>query len=258
MFTSFREIQLAPFDIASMKKSYAKAKPFPHIVIDNIFRDSFVEDLASDIILMSEQKRTKWYGYNNPLEKKLAMPHMEAMSEELRMYFHIVNSGNFLRFLEDVTGIKGLLPDPHLNGGGIHYIPNGGKLDLHVDYNYHPETELDRRLNILLYLNKNWKDEWGGCLELWNTEKTECKVIGPTFNRMVIFSTTEKSIHGHPRPTKCPHNWPRLSLATYYYTNGRPDEEKGDKHSTVFHKHPEEKDDPAMDELRKKRSRGRL
>jgi hypothetical protein len=117
----------------------------------------------------------------------------------------------------------------------MHQIVRGGKLGVHVDFNKHPHTKLDRRLNLLIYLNRDWEEEHGGHFELWDTEGKEFrKRVLPVFNRCVVFSTTEVSYHGHPHPLQCPEGQSRKSLAMYYYSNGRPASEVAARHSTVF------------------------
>ena len=134
---------------------------------------------------------------------------------------------------------KGIrIPDEKLNGGGLHEIKAGGLLKVHTDFNKHPTNNFDRRVNVLIYLNKDWKKEYKGCLELWDKEMKECKQkIFPSFNKMVIFSTTDFSNHGHPDPIDCPSNISRKSIALYYFSAGRPKEEvfdKGKKNRTYF------------------------
>jgi Rps23 Pro-64 3,4-dihydroxylase Tpa1-like proline 4-hydroxylase len=146
-----------------------------------------------------------------------------------------LNSDITLRFLEKLTGIKNLIPDPTFTGGGYHKIKAGGKLAIHADYNIHPHTKLHRRINLLVYLNPNWIEEWGGNLELWNknlTEKTHA--IAPMFNRAVIFNITDDAYHGHPEPLNCPDNQARYSMALYYFTEDRPEEEKNSEHSALW------------------------
>jgi hypothetical protein len=140
-----------------------------------------------------------------------------------------------------LTGIQGLVPDPHLWGGGLHQILPGGKLAVHADFNKYPHFKLDRRLNVLVYLNRDWQEQWGGQLELWNRDMTRCEQrILPLFNRMVCFSTTDSSFHGHPDPLRCPADRTRRSLALYYYSNGRPAEEIGRPHTTLFQYRPDD------------------
>ncbi|MFA7273191.1 MAG: 2OG-Fe(II) oxygenase [Crocinitomicaceae bacterium] len=141
-------------------------------------------------------------------------------------------------FLTNLTGIKNLIPDPSLAGGDYHELKPGVFLKIHSDFNKHPDTKLDRRINVLVYLNKDWKSEFGGQFELWNDLMTECvQKIEPKFNTVAIFSTTSKSYHGNPEIIKCDENNSRKSIATYYNTNGRPEVEIKDylaEHSTIF------------------------
>ncbi len=163
------------------------------------------------------------------------------MDAYLRDVLYQFNSSAVINFLEELTGIDGLIPDPHFEGGGLHQIEPGGYLDVHVDFNFHHRLKLDRRLNLILYLNKNWKEEYNGHLELWNRDMTQCvQRVAPIFNRCVVFSTTDFSYHGHPDVLQSPPGVTRKSLALYYYSNGRPDEERSDAHSTIFRNRPGE------------------
>lgn len=138
---------------------------------------------------------------------------------------HFLNSEPFLLFLQNLTGIKEtLIPDPYFEGGGCHQIKPGGYLKLHVDFHKHRKMNIDRRVNVLVYLNKDWEESWRGHFELWEKDMSKMVTkIAPFFNRMAIFSTTDYSWHGHPDELLCPENRTRKSLALYYYTNGRPD-----------------------------------
>jgi Rps23 Pro-64 3,4-dihydroxylase Tpa1-like proline 4-hydroxylase len=152
-----------------------------------------------------------------------------------------------------------LVVDCQLNGGGLHQITRGGKLDVHIDYNYHPVTKLDRRLNVLLYLNSEWDSHWKGELELWDSDVQNCPTrILPTSNRLVVFSTTEESNHGHPEPLQCPPDRTRKSIALYYYSNGRPEHETVPPHSTIFKRRPCDPVDQEQERLRELRSLKRL
>lgn len=165
------------------------------------------------------------------------------MGDATRMLLYSFNSSTFITFLEILTGIDGIIPDPHFEGGGLHQIERGGYLKMHVDFNRHNKMRLDRRLNLLIYLNKDWQEEYGGHLELWDRNMTQCvKKVLPVFNRFVVFSTNDFSYHGHPEPLTCPEDRSRKSLALYYYTNGRPAEElaDGNTHSTIFMERPGE------------------
>jgi Rps23 Pro-64 3,4-dihydroxylase Tpa1-like proline 4-hydroxylase len=224
--------------------NYKNSLPFPHIVIDN-----FLEKKIAEIAYNELSKFNVWdhdpTDYSKLAQQnKFFMPSpnykedLELMKKDSVTAFQILqflNSDITLRFLEKLTGVKNLIPDPTFTGGGYHKIKAGGKLAIHADYNIHPHTKLHRRINLLVYLNPNWIEEWGGNLELWNknlTEKTHA--IAPMFNRAVIFNITDDAYHGHPEPLSCPDNQARYSMALYYFTEDRPEEEKNSEHSALW------------------------
>ena len=227
------KMQAGPEDAAA----YRAAAPFPHAVFDDFFDPVVLDRVLSEF---PGVKGIDWVRYDDPrFEVKLASRSEQQIGLFTRYLIYALNSSAFLQFLERLTGIKGLVPDPHLWGGGLHQIPPGGKLAVHADFNNYPHFKLDRRLNVLVYLNRDWRDEWGGHLELWDREMTRCEHrIAPLFNRMVCFSTTDTSYHGHPDELRCPPDRTRRSLALYYYSNGRPAEEIGRSHSTLFRYRP--------------------
>jgi Rps23 Pro-64 3,4-dihydroxylase Tpa1-like proline 4-hydroxylase len=224
------------------REAYAQAKPFPHIVLDNFLPEAFLNTVLSEFPKVDS---IDWQRFNNSVEKKNASRDELQMGETIRMLLYQLNSSTFIKFLENLTGIDGLIPDPHFVGGGLHQIERGGFLKMHVDFNKHTTLNLDRRLNLLIYLNQDWQEEYGGNLELWDQDMTRCEQkILPIFNRCVIFSTTDFSYHGHPNPLTCPEGQTRKSLALYYYSNGRPAEEVSGGHSTLFKTRPNEQLEP--------------
>lgn len=236
-------------------EDFKKADPFPHCVIDNFL----YEEHAKMLYELFPKPDSDWYEYNNIFEKKRAIDQIDKMPTPHALTCHMFNSSIMIQILENITQINGLIPDPWLRGGGLHQIMNGGKLDIHADFNVHQYLKLDRRLNVLLYLNHDWKEEYGGHLELWNSNMTEVRQkILPIFNRLVIFETTDKAFHGHPEPVTCPDTTSRKSLAFYYYTNGRPQEEWSAPHSTKFVPRPFDPISKETEELRKLRNQGRL
>ncbi|MEB3359568.1 MAG: 2OG-Fe(II) oxygenase [Synechococcales bacterium] len=237
-------------DLASKHcEAYQSAQPFPHIVIDNFLPESILNEVLEDF---PKPESIDWKQFDAPAEKKLASKSELQMSEKTRYLLYQFNSSTFIEFLERLTGIEGIIPDPHFVGGGLHQIERGGFLKIHADFNRHKRLKLDRRLNLLLYLNKDWQEEYGGHFELWDTEMTKCeKRILPIFNRCVVFSTTDFSFHGHPEPLTCPEGYTRKSLALYYYTNGRPAEEVSGSHSTIFRARPDETIAPKTQGLKK-------
>jgi len=217
-------------------EAYKANKPFPHIYFDDFLPVGAAEAALRDF---PEPKQLAWAEFNRPKERKLAFDEVERLPRSVREVLYFLNSRPMVRFLEVLTGIDGVISDPYYVGGGLHQIKPGGNLEVHVDFNRHNKFKLDRRINLLIYLNKDWKEEYGGHFELWNRDMSaaEQKVL-PIFNRCAIFSTTEFSYHGHPTPLACPPDRTRKSMATYYYSNGRPEEEISGEHSTLFQTRP--------------------
>jgi len=215
------------------RPGYLTADPFPHIVIDDFFPDPSILDRVAAEFPPPDNRA--WRHHTHQHSRKRALNDVTQMGPDtLRVLLH-ANASPFVDFLEQLTGIDCLVSDPHLVGGGIHEIERGGFLDIHADFNRHDRLSLDRRLNVLSYLNREWPDEYGGQLELWDDRMSgPVQRIAPVFNRFVVFSTTETSFHGHPAPLACPPARSRRSLALYYYTNGRPAEEVTDAHLTVY------------------------
>jgi len=224
-------------DTAGQYKShYQSAKPFPNIYIDGFFDENFLSKVAAEFPDLSAGKNAS---YNSPTEIKMASKGEERFGSAALQLAHYLNSEPFLEFLQQLTGIEEtLLPDPYYEGGGYHEIKPGGFLKIHADFNKHKLTGLDRRINVLVYLNKDWDESYGGHFELWDENMKNCGVsILPLFNRMAIFSTTSTSYHGHPDPLTCPADRSRRSFALYYYTNGRPAAEAKafkEAHGTLF------------------------
>jgi hypothetical protein len=220
-------------DARALAAAYRDAQPFPHIAVDGLF-----DDEALDAVLREfpAPEAMKWMRFDNPLEKKLGFYHeTSALSDTIRRILDAMNSFEMLLWLEALTGIDGLIPDPYFGGGGLHQIEPGGFLKVHTDFNVHPKLKLDRRLNMLIYLNRNWAEEYGGHLELWDREGRGCvERILPVFNRTVVFSTSDTSYHGHPHPLTSPPGVTRKSVSLYYYTAGRPAEERSAPHDTIF------------------------
>ncbi len=220
----------------SLHKSYASAAPFPNIALTNFFNEKMLEEVLSEFPDLSAHDSVV---HNNARELKFAGKGERSFGPRMRSFMHFLNSEPFLEFLQEITGIKEtLLSDPYFVGGGLHEIKPGGLLKIHADFNKHPMTGLDRRINVLVYLNKDWEEAYGGHFELWDKDMQGCvKKILPAFNTMAIFSTTDFSYHGHPDPLTCPPHMSRKSLALYYYSNGRPASEINlatGEHMTLF------------------------
>jgi Rps23 Pro-64 3,4-dihydroxylase Tpa1-like proline 4-hydroxylase len=177
---------------------YIAAQPFPHIILDNLISPEALDTVLEEF---PNPQSAVWKEYENYHEKKLETQGEEKIGAFTAHLLYQFNSAPFLRFLEVLTGIENLIPDPYFYGGGLHQIPKGGKLGVHADFSKHGKFPLERRINVLVYLNKDWKEEYGGKLELWNRDMSQCvhKIL-PLYNRMVIFNITDWGFHGHPDP----------------------------------------------------------
>ena len=212
--------------------AYRSADPFPHMVIDDLLDRELLREVLREFDAMD---RTLWKHRERETERKYASEEFLRFGPTTRALITHLNAAPFLTFLEKLTGIAGIFPDPHLRGGGLHEIRRGGVLGVHADFNFYKRLNLYRRLNLLIYLNDNWSEEWGGALELWDRSGTRCvQRIAPLFNRAVLFDTSNFSYHGHPHPLQCPEDRSRKSLALYYYTVEAPADEDRTPHTTVF------------------------
>ncbi len=228
------------------RREYLDATPFPNLVIDDFLPKSTFDEVHRCFTLPSETVRFEDYSANledgSPAQAgKIHLSSVMEMHPVVRNLVFEMCSFSFLKALQRITGIRGLLPDPLLQGGGIHLVKRGGLLRVHADFNRHDRYRLDRRVNLLLYFNPDWKESYGGHLELWTKDMGRCeKRILPIANRCVIFSTTSHSFHGHPHPLTCPENVMRKSISLYYYSIGRPATEVQPAHNTLWQRLPSE------------------
>lgn len=223
----------------SLSAQYRSARPFPHIVIDNF--------IDADILhrILREWPPTEDRPYFNRAQERLKYQwdRAEIGSTYIRSFLAEMNSPGVIRFIEEMTGIKKLVPDPYFFGGGLHETKAGGHLSVHADFNVHSELALIRRINLLVYLNDDWDDEFGGHLELWDTGMTRCvHKISPKFARAVIFNTDSDAFHGQPEPLRCPPDRSRRSLALYYYTAAEEGIKTVRKRTTQFKPRPQSAD----------------
>ena len=208
-------------NLEQLNKSFINAQPYEHIVIDNFLNDEYISNIEKEF----PEKYDDWFKYNNPLEVKYAYDNISNLKKNTELLFYILSSPQVINLFRKITGINNLNYDEYLHGAGIHAHPRNGKLAIHLDYEKHPISGKERRLNLILYLNKEWKEEWLGSTELWNQDVTECIFKSPIkFNSCLIFRTNDISWHGLPEPIKCPEGVFRKSLAYYYIS---PLESKG-------------------------------
>ncbi len=216
-----------------LSETYAQNKPWPHIVLDDFIEPDVLERVRSEAAIVRRSEYYEKFVDRKTDHNKYAFA-PDVVGLETSRLINFLNSGAFVGYLEKLTGIGGLLTDPSYFGGGLHKIQTGGYLEVHTDFNHLQRYNLERRLNLLLYLNKDWKPHYNGNLELWDrTSMSLVTAVAPIFNRCVVFSTTGDSLHGHPLPLATPRGTERMSIALYYYTNTWNPEEH--VHSTLFH-----------------------
>ena len=214
------------YEICALSDSYHAAEPFKYVVADNFLPKRHVKFLSDNFPSRSHPVWLDWkkrsphqYGKQGPGCSR----NFHLLDPHFRLALQEFNAATFLSFLEELTGIKKLLPDPYFTGGGIHQILKGGILDVHTDFNKYERLGLYRALNVLIYLNGEWSPSFGGELELWDKSPKlggkPVKSIPPVYNRMVVFRTDKKSFHGHPNEWVAPEKITRRSIALYYYTS---------------------------------------
>lgn len=217
----------------SFAERYQSAQPYNHICIDNFLPPELLDHVREDISQLPEPEAS----FSRAQENLKSSYVPERLPEFSKNLFYALNSRPFLLFLEEMTGIKGLIPDPYFIGAGIHKTLNGGHLDIHADFNLHKQMGVERRLNVLIYLNKDWQEDWGGCFEIWDKQMTRKEAsFTPIYNRMVCFSTGSDTFHGNPEPVNHPNGEPRQSIALYYYTATWDASRKS--HTTLFKPRP--------------------
>jgi Rps23 Pro-64 3,4-dihydroxylase Tpa1-like proline 4-hydroxylase len=227
LFDNDRFIELAE----ECRGSYAEAEPFAHAVFDDFLPPEVLERVLTEFPTTGRD----WRQLDSTNQRKLSSQCEAKFGHHTRELLRECNGPGCLQFLETLTGIGGLIPDPHLEGGGLHQIQRGGFLKVHVDFNKHPRLNLDRRINLIIYLNKNWQEAFNGHLELWDRTMSRCITrVLPVFNLAVVFKTTVYAYHGHPERLNCPEDRTRRSLALYFYTNGRPADELPETHGTLW------------------------
>jgi hypothetical protein len=219
---------------AERSEAYAAAAPFPHAVIDGLFDVEGLRRVAAEI---PTKTQTGWTTWDTANEWKHVFDKPEHFGPSARQLCDELNSSEFVRFLERLTGISALVPDPHLTAAGYFQVKRAGFLNVHIDFARNPKLALVRRVNVLVYLNDDWEESWGGQLELWSSMDSGPVVqVGPIMNRMVIFSTPDAP-HGHPKPVNAPDGRSRLCFSAYYFTSPDAADAPDDRNGVLFSEH---------------------
>jgi hypothetical protein len=212
---------------------YRSAAPFPHAVLDDFLPGELARELSRSFPAFDD---IAWIERDNEQNRRRYQHDETRVPSLLREMLRELNSRQFILFVETLTGIDNLLPDPFFVGGGVHESERGDFLNVHADFNWHHKLQAHRRCNVLIYLTEDWDEAWGGATELWDREMSGPLVsVTPQFNRALVFSTSEHSNHGQPRPNQCPDAVVRKVLNLYYYTTHRADEDaEATPHFTLY------------------------
>jgi hypothetical protein len=212
------DIERLEGSLTELVATYRDAEPYPYVMLDNFLLPGVVERAAGEF---PTPDSPDWRNYTHVNERKYGNVHVHTWGPLLQELAFALTCDRFCRFLDELTGFDGLLPDLTMDGGGLHQSRRGGYLNVHADFTaHHTEQTWRRRVNLLLYLNPEWDPEWGSALGLWSRDMSRCETtVAPLGNRVVIFTTNEDSFHGHPAPLDCPEDVVRKSMALYYFTD---------------------------------------
>jgi Rps23 Pro-64 3,4-dihydroxylase Tpa1-like proline 4-hydroxylase len=221
-----------------LNRQFVSAEPFRHVVIEKFLEPQFCRELMNQFPSFDAKHALNEMG---DVGRKAVVTDLKRIGPAYAQFDAAIRSRGFLDTMSRITGIPDLLYDPEYVGGGTHENLNGQDLDTHVDFNYHPKRHWHRRLNLIVFLNEEWDETWGGCLELvrdpWTGDAAQPKrIVVPSANRAVIFETNERSWHGFRR-IELPDSkrgFSRRSLAIYLYTRKRPAEEVAASHATIY------------------------
>lgn len=232
---------------------FATTQEIPHAVIDEVFSPKVFSELVNaDLPPLSD---AAWDKYHNPLEKKYTLNAALRIHPKLHWIMWHFTQGHGLQFVKQVTGMHDLVCDPKLTGAGIHRIAKGGKLDLHLDHQTNPNMPgYERKINLIYWIHPEWREEWGGHLELWGGEGRPQYLVSkiePKPNRMALFECSDSSFHGHPDPLQCLPEVYRTSIALYYF---RKTEQNLTRQKVKFVHRPGDVDNAGLQDLRDKRA----
>jgi hypothetical protein len=234
--TSFPHWKWNP-ELSNLSQLYQENRPFPHVFLGDFLDPRFAHAMAAEFPAPTTDA---WVQYKHHNENKLGLNKRALFPRLLGEVVEELNSPDFVAWLSALTGIPDLVPDDSLEGGGLHQSSRGGFLNMHTDFTmHHYHKHWRRRVNLILYLNEGWQEEWGGSIELWDRQMKGCGAkLPPNFNHALIFNTDEGSFHGFPQPLTCPDGVSRKSVALYYYTVGQ----NGKTHarSTNYRSRPED------------------
>jgi Rps23 Pro-64 3,4-dihydroxylase Tpa1-like proline 4-hydroxylase len=199
--------------VDELADEFKTAEPFPLVVLDPFLKEEVAEGLVAEFPSVEGMARTNDYIFGDKRQES----NIAEGGPTTKRYHELLLSAEFAAILSRLTGGRPLFVDAEFHGGGFHQGGDGSFLDTHVDFNIHPHHEdWLRVLNILLYLNKDWKPEYDGNLLVRNDPKQEPRAVAPLLNRAVIMLTADNTYHGYRRMT-LPPGITRKSIAAYAY-----------------------------------------
>lgn len=243
-----------------MKIRESGTSPYPYWTFENLIHASTAQDIFEELQSLSHDADyiSRMYKYDNVFERKFAQDNWDLLPPITKAWLCWTLTAPFIAMIETITGIQGLIADPWLRGGGFHLHKPGGVLMVHKDFTMHPKLKLIRRLNLIVYMNKNYDPSWGGQLELWSKNMEKCEVkIDPGYNMGVLFETPEAP-HGFNTPWSAPIGIGRKSLAVYLYSAPTEEDLRKTHLSTQFLRSKDEQTTDGIEALRERRNHGRL
>jgi hypothetical protein len=222
--------------VSSLRAKYAEAKPWPHIVVNGAFPEKLLDMVAAECTALQAARLI-----TTDTDRMVKQEVSDGLGPATQHLLHLVDSASFREFISEVTGVRDLHSDPTHKFAGVHRTPPGGFTKIHRDFEVHPTTGLFHRVNLLLYLNRDWPDAYGGSLELWPADMSAlgCRIF-PRFNTMILWETHGATLHGLPDPVTCPPGRMRLSVASYYYTTTRRVAASGERRGRYWAARPGE------------------
>ena len=199
-----------------MRNKHFQGQPVPYTIIDDFFPEETFKSLSFELDFLQPHS---WTVFSNEKSYRHECRNL-SLAPRLQSMAYSFQGSTFLNWIEKICGIEKLIADPHMRGGGICRVPSGSSLGLHNDFNWNEQLRLTRRVNLILYMNSEWDESWGGDLEFWNFDRTECVAkIAPKPNRLAFWNYDERHIHGHPHPLNTPEGVYRQNFIQFYYSS---------------------------------------
>lgn len=226
LFSAFCPLARLRSTAEQYRAAYEKAEPYPHLMVDGLYDPMVLDRVFAEF---PKRRGRDWLVWDTEHELKTTSRGISELPTFTQLFFLIHQMPDFIRILEQITGIPNLLPDPTFHGAGLQEVFRDGWLDIHSDYTRHPILPLRRRINLLVYLNRGWDAAWGGDIELWDYDTRQCDArYAPLFNRTLIFPTTARTLHGQPSRLNCPADVSRRFISLYYWSALSPEEESAE------------------------------